>query len=306
MRCPHPKVWVILFVAWLTENVKSNNVFISVLFIKCVVPLGKLAEGLKSMDFQVLKRNSGGVNKPDLAYVYTPPKGWGEDLPIVMFCGGYRSDMQGSKATHFEEVCRVRNQGYLRFDYSGHGRSSGKFTDGTIGSWFEDTLDIFDAVIGDKDCIIVGSSMGGWIGLLLAHSRPSQVKAYIGIAAAPDFTEEMYHSRLDDAQRAMIETTGRLEAPNDYSDEPYIFTKALFDDGRQQLVLDGSRPVCCPMRLFHGMEDKDVSADTPHKIKAVYQGDDFDAVFIEDGGHSLSRPQDLVLIGGVIVELSNL
>lgn len=247
---------------------------------------------------QYLKRD----NKPDLAFVYS--EGADAHLPVVMFCGGYASDMQGSKATYFEEACVARGQGYVRFDYSGHGQSGGDFVDGTIGSWASDARDIFEHVIADQHAVIVGSSMGGWIGLLLAREKAAQITGYIGIAAAPDFTEELYYDRLDDVQRATVMEEGRVLIPNDYSDDPYIFTRELFEDGKANCLLSQSYNPSYKMHLFQGMLDKDVHPDMAKRIVEAYS--DLPSVtFIDDGDHRLSRDQDLVMIDAMIQEFSH-
>lgn len=243
---------------------------------------------------QFLKR----TGKPDLAYHHIAGHG-----PCLMFCGGFRSDMAGTKALYFEEQCRARGQAYLRFDYSGHGESGGAFTEGTIGTWLEDALAVFDAVI-DGPVVIVGSSMGGWIGLLMAKARADHVKGFIGIAAAPDFTEILYAQTLNDTQRALVESQGFLEEPNEYSDTPYIFTKALFDDGRKHLILPHDQDAEIPMRLLHGMRDTSVASNIPLKIQECYTQADCDVIFIDDGDHRLSRPEDLVLIDQNILDIS--
>ncbi len=248
---------------------------------------------------QYLKRN----DKPDLAYIYT--EGENTALPVVIFCGGYASDMQGTKAVYFEEACKKRGQSYIRFDYSGHGQSGGEFADGTIGKWAADTRAIFDHIIKDRWCVIVGSSMGGWIGLLLAQAREAQIAGYIGIAAAPDFTEELFHERLNDAQRETVMQEGRVLIPNDYSDDPYIFTRELFEDGKANCLLKEKHVPSYPIHLFQGMEDKDVPPDTAKAIRAAYGGG-VEITFIEDGDHRLSRPQDLEAIEQMITSFSNI
>lgn len=243
--------------------------------------------------------------EPKLAYVYTKASDEGTALPTVMFCGGFKSDMMGTKAGSFEEKCKARGQAYLRFDYSGHGMSEGEFKDGTIGQWFADTLAVFDAVVNGP-VIIVGSSMGGWIGLLLARARFEFVKGFIGIATAPDFTERLYHEEFNDEQRAAIEEQGFVETPSDYG-EPYIFTKALIEDGRNHRVLDGQQKHDYPMTLFHGRADTVVPEHVPQDIEKVYRGSDnapLKIVYIDDGDHSLSRPEDLAFINAAISGMS--
>lgn len=251
------------------------------------------------MQTQYLKRKG----KPDLAYIHTPAAENGQSLPLVMFLGGYRSDMSGTKATYFEEQCKARGQAYLRFDYSGHGQSGGAFEDGTIGSWAADALDVLDHV-AEGPVLLVGSSMGGWIALLVARQRPEITHGLIGIAAAPDFTEEIYHERLDDAQRRVLMEQGKVLVENDYSDEPYAYTKAFYEDGKANLLLNKSQSAAHPIRLIQGKQDKDVPWQTAVKIAEVYAGSDIDVIFVEDGDHRLSRPQDLALIDQQILMAS--
>jgi pimeloyl-ACP methyl ester carboxylesterase len=226
---------------------------------------------------------------PRLAYIYTPGKG-----PVVIFLGGYRSDMTGTKAVFLEEQCKARGQGFLRFDYSGHGQSGGTFAGGTIGSWKEDALAMIDT-FADAPVILVGSSMGGWMALLAALVRPGLVCGMVGIAAAPDFTEEIY-SHLTAAQKAELEKNGRVSVPNDYSDQPYEYTKAFYDEAKSHMVLNQPRTLAFPVRLIQGRRDKDVPWETAVKIQKNFASPDFDIIFIEDGGHRLSRPEDLEII----------
>jgi pimeloyl-ACP methyl ester carboxylesterase len=250
-------------------------------------------------EIQYLQREGG----KKLAYIYSPASDAGKDMPTLVFCGGFKSDMMGTKATYFEAQCRARGQAYVRFDYSGHGLSGGEFKEGTIGAWCEDALAIFDTVTKGP-VIIAGSSMGGWIALLMAQARADRVKGLIGIAAAPDFTERLYDDEFDDAQREAVETQGYVEEPNDYSDEPYIFTKALFEDGKQNLVLTCDHTHDYPITLFHGLQDHVVPKESPLAIRDRYGRGALDIVFIEDGDHSLSRPQDLEMIEAEIAAMS--
>lgn len=253
------------------------------------------------MDCQYLER--AGKNK--LAYCYTPPTKESEELPTVVFLGGFKSDMNGTKANYLEQFCKKRGQGYLRLDYSGHGLSEGSFRDGTIGQWKEDALAVFDHIDPDT-CVLVGSSMGGWISLLLAKERRQQVKAFIGIAAAPDFTLDLWFNRFDENQRKIIEEQGFIELPNNYSDEPYIFTKALFDDGEQHFLMNEEQDLAIPMTLLQGMLDPDVAWETAIRIQNAFSKAEVDIVFIDDGDHSLSRPEDLELLGHEVEMMSNL
>ncbi len=230
----------------------------------------------------------------NLAYVHIKASGDGAKLPAVMFLGGFKSDMNGTKAIYLEEQCKARGQEFVRFDYSGHGLSGGEFTDGTIGSWKNDALEIMDNII-TRDVILVGSSMGGWISLLLLSERGERIKGMVGIAAAPDFTRDI-EARMNDEQRAMVEKIGRLEIPNDYSDAPYIFTKALLEDGAKHSVLDKNHDVNIPIILIQGKMDADVPWKKTLKIQKCFKNSNIEIVFVDDGDHRLSRPQDLKLI----------
>lgn len=250
------------------------------------------------MDF--LKRD----NQPTLAYVYS--SGDRADLPFVMFCGGYRSDMGGTKATYLEAQCRARGQSYVRFDYRGHGHSEGNFDDSTISDWTNDALAVFDILSEGRDVILVGSSMGGWISLLVAKVRQEQVRAFIGIAAAPDFTEDMYHNRFTEEQRIELKDKGVLYVPNDYSDVPYTYTYKFYEDGKANLLLNEKQSVDFPMCLIQGRKDVDVPYEWAERIKATYHGADCKIIAVDDGDHRLSRPQDLELIDRVLQGFSNL
>ena len=240
--------------------------------------------------------------KSDLAYVYIPPGPAGEALPLVMFCGGYRSDMNGTKALYLEERCKARGQGYVRFDYSGHGASGGEFNEGTIGAWLGDAEDVLDHV-AKGPVLAVGSSMGGWIALLLAQARAGKVQGVVGIAAAPDFSEELF-ARLAPEQQDEMRRAGFVEVPNDYSDEPYYYSRSFYEEAKAHLLLTKPQVADYPIRLIQGMKDKDVLWETAAKIQKNYSSGDVDIVFVDDGDHRLSRPEDLELIDREIQALN--
>ncbi|MCS5597934.1 MAG: alpha/beta hydrolase [Alphaproteobacteria bacterium] len=225
-------------------------------------------------------------------------------LPTVMFCGGFKSDMMGSKATYLEECSKARGQSYVRFDYTGHGLSDGEFVDGTIGSWCADALTIIDKVI-EGPIILVGSSMGGWISLLCAIKRPDRIAALMGIAAAPDFTGRIYDDLPEEQQQQMNEI-GRAEIPNDYSDEPYIFTRALLEDGEANYVFDRDDlvPITCPVYLVQGVLDTEVPWETASFISENVESDNVIVELIKDAAHNVSRPQDLVRLNKAIEYLN--
>ena len=221
--------------------------------------------------------------------------------PWVVFLGGFMSDMTGTKATFLEATCRARGQAFLRFDYAGHGASSGEFQDGTIGSWTADALAVIDALT-DGPVLLVGSSMGGWIMLEVALARPQRVMGLVGIAAAPDFTEELIWNTLNPAQRATLATQGYLANPSAYGGE-HRYTKALIEDGRTRLRLGGKLPITCPVRLLHGQLDPDVPWETSLRLAAALEATDVQVTLIKDGDHRLSRPQDLDLLAQTLTAL---
>ena len=241
------------------------------------------------------------ADQPNLAYIYTPPHTNNTD-PIVMFCGGYRSDMFGSKAQYLEDQCKNRGQGYLRFDYSGHGISEGEFNDGTIGQWANDAIAILDHISKNKSVILVGSSMGGWMALLIARARPQNIRGLIGIAAAPDFTEDLF-ARLEKQQQDEMMENGFVKVPNDYSDEPYHYSREFYLEAKQHLLLSKQYTHNFPIRLIQGKQDQDVPWQTTQKIEKSYGGD-IQTILIDDGDHRLSRPQDLPIIDHEIVSIN--
>lgn len=224
--------------------------------------------------------------------------------PGVVFLGGYRSDMTGTKAMALEAHCRARGQAFLRFDYRGHGASSGRFEDGTIGQWAGDAIAALDRLT-DGPQILVGSSMGGWLMLLAALARKERVAGLVGIAAAPDFTEDLIWDRLDAAERARLETEGAIYEPSAYGD-PYVYTRALVEDGRRHLLLRGTIPLECPVRLLHGMEDPDVPWRTSIRLAEKVAAADTRVTLVKDGDHRLSRDADLALLCRTVDEVAAL
>ncbi|WP_456305176.1 alpha/beta hydrolase [Dankookia rubra] len=220
--------------------------------------------------------------------------------PGVVFLGGFNSDMTGSKAEDLSAFCAARGQAFLRFDYSGHGASGGRFVDGTIGRWAADVEAVLDALTEGPQ-ILVGSSMGGWISLLLALRRPGRLAGLIGIAAAPDFTVRI-EAALPPEPRAAIERDGVWHRPSAYGD-PYPITRALLEDGRHHLLLQAPVPLDAPVRLLQGQQDPDVPWDTALRIAAALTGPDVQVVLVKDGDHRLSRPQDLALLRRTLAAL---
>ena len=219
--------------------------------------------------------------------------------PWIVFLGGFKSDMGGTKAVHLEDWAQSQGRAFLRFDYSGHGDSSGTFEDGSIGDWAEDAVAAIDSLT-EGPVVLVGSSMGGWISLLVQR-RMSRVAAFVGIAAAPDFTEDSMWAGFDADQRAALEADGRVSLPSDY-DAPYVITKRLIEDGRQNLVLRDPVADFGPVRLLQGTEDADVSRDTALRLLDHLQGD-VRLTLVKGADHRFSDPACLSLIETAIVEV---
>ncbi|MGR3813697.1 MAG: alpha/beta hydrolase [Cognatishimia activa] len=221
--------------------------------------------------------------------------------PTVVFLGGLKSDMEGTKAIHLEDWCKARGQAFLRFDYSGHGQSSERFEDGCIGDWHEDTLAAVDALT-EGALVVVGSSMGGWQALLLAKARADRIKGMVTIAAAPDFTEDGYWANFSDAQKEALETVGYVELPSDYM-EPYIITKRMIEDGRVHLVLRKALPLPFPVRFLQGTEDTAVTRETALRLLDHADSENMRLTLVKGGDHSLSDPRSLDLITQAITEV---
>lgn len=216
----------------------------------------------------------------------------GSVQPGVVFLGGFMSDMTGSKALALEERCRTQGLGFVRFDYLGHGQSSGNFADGTIGRWAEDAVAVLDELTEGPQ-ILVGSSMGGWIMLLAALARPERIAGLLGIAAAPDFTEDLMWAEFSQEEREKIMSTGRFEQPSEYGDDPYVITRDLIEDGRKNLLLRAPLPIRCPVRLLQGMRDADVPWKTALRLSEALESEDVEVTLVKKGDHRLSEPEDL-------------
>ncbi|WP_170370755.1 alpha/beta fold hydrolase [Ruegeria arenilitoris] len=214
--------------------------------------------------------------------------------PTVVFLGGLKSDMEGTKAVHLEDWTRARGQAYLRFDYSGHGESSGRFEEGCIGNWHEDTVAAVSALT-EGPLIVVGSSMGGWQALLLARAMPERIAGMVTIAAAPDFTEDGYWSSFSDEQKQALETVGHVELPSDYM-EPYIITKRMIEDGRTRLVLRSPLNLPFPVRFLQGTADTAVSTETAVRLLDHASGPDMRLLLVKDADHRFSDGPCLGLI----------
>lgn len=213
--------------------------------------------------------------------------------PAVLFLPGFRSDMTGAKALAVERRCAALGQAFCRFDYSGHGASGGRFEDGCVGDWSRDALAILDRVVAGP-AVLVGSSMGGWIMLLAALARPERVAGLVGIAAAPDFTEDLIRPALTPERRAVLDREGVLPVPSAYGDAPTPITRRLIEDGAQHLVLRrGTLPIGCPAHLLHGQRDPDVPWTTSLRLAAALASPAVTVELVKDGDHRLSREADL-------------
>ncbi|MDS4039796.1 MAG: alpha/beta hydrolase [Candidatus Competibacter sp.] len=223
-------------------------------------------------------------------------------LPGVVFLGGFTSDMTGIKATTLERWCRERGRAFVRFDYSGHGASSGKFADGTIGRWAEEALAVLDRLTEGPQ-ILVGSSMGAWLMLLATLARPERIAALLGLACAVDFTEYLLWERLDPRMRDRLRRERVITLPSPYG-EPYVITMNLIEEAAQHRLLDRPElPIRCPVRLIHGTADADVPWRVSLRIMEKLASPDTRLILVKDGEHTLSREQDLRLLTRTLDEL---
>ncbi len=220
--------------------------------------------------------------------------------PTIVFLGGFKSDMGGTKAVFLEKWAADSGRAFLRFDYSGHGESSEDFTDGCIGDWFEDACAALDLITGPV--ILVGSSMGGWISLLVARQMPDRVAGIVTVAAAPDFTEDSMWAGFSDAQRAELETAGQVALPSDYGD-PYIITKHLIADGRTRLVLRDPLPLPFPVRFLQGTADADVDMAVALRLLDHADGPDMRLTLVDGADHRFSDDTSLDLIAASVAEV---
>jgi len=221
--------------------------------------------------------------------------------PGVVFLGGFRSDMQGTKALWLEDWARRRGRGFLRFDYSGHGQSSGAFEEGAVGDWFADAVAAIRGLTQGQQ-VLVGSSMGGWIALLVARTMPERLAGLVTVAAAPDFTERGYWAGFSGAERAALAGRGQVEQPSDYG-EPYVITRRLIEDGRDHLVLDQPLPLPFPVRFLQGTEDADVPLSWALDLLDHAVGEDMRLTLVKGADHRFSSPDCLALIGAAVEEV---
>ena len=230
-----------------------------------------------------------------IAYERTHGQGTG-----IVFLGGFKSDMEGAKALHLQQVATDAGRPYLRFDYSGHGSSSGRFEEGAIGDWREDAEAALALTDGPQ--ILVGSSMGGWISLLLARRHPERIAALVLVAPAPDFTEDGYWANFTDAHKQMLARDGVVHVPSDYG-EPYPITRRLIEQGREELVLRSPLPLPFPVRILIGTADEAVPVDWVLRLLSHADCPDMRATLVKGAGHSFSEPAELALIEGAVLGL---
>jgi pimeloyl-ACP methyl ester carboxylesterase len=232
----------------------------------------------------------------EIAYHFSPGQG-----PGVVFLGGFKSDMQGTKALHLQDWAQANNRAFLRFDYSGHGQSSGDFLEGAIGDWYEDALAAITTLTTGPQ-ILIGSSMGGWISLLVARAIPDRIAGLIGIAAAPDFTEDSMWASFTDAQKAEL-AAGQVALPSDYADSPYIITKRLIEEGRNRLVLRSPLNLPFPVRLLQGTDDVDVPPAVALRLLDHAQSPDLRLTLVKGADHRFSTDACLDLITATLSEI---
>tara|TARA_B100000686_G_C16732777_1_gene941741 strand:+ start:940 stop:1716 length:777 start_codon:yes stop_codon:yes gene_type:complete len=221
--------------------------------------------------------------------------------PGVIFLSGFKSDMSGQKAKYFEMSCKKNDRSFVRFDYFGHGKSDGKFEEGSISIWKDDALSILDKITSGPQ-VLVGSSMGAWIMLLVALFRKKRIKALLGIASAPDFTEEILSS-LSFEEKSNLYTKGAIYKPSEYDLEPTPITLNMLEDAKKHVLLKNPVDIKCPVHLFHGLEDQDVPWSTSIKLAEKLKSPDVKITLLKKGNHRLSEEFQIKLIADEIENL---
>jgi pimeloyl-ACP methyl ester carboxylesterase len=250
---------------------------------------------MSNADPDMLDVGEGGESRR-IAMRVLPAKS-GSSLPALVWLGGYRSDMTGTKAIELERHAAACGCACIRFDYSGHGASGGAFIDGTISRWLEESLAVIDHV-GPERMVLVGSSMGCWVALRLiaelrARGEGARVAGLVLVAPAPDFTSDLIEPNLSDAERTSLAERGYFEEPTPYGPDPNIFTARLIEDGRKNRVMTGIIETGCPVHILQGMQDPDVPYGHALKLMEHLPSDDVVMTLIRDGDHRLSRPEDI-------------
>ena len=221
--------------------------------------------------------------------------------PTIICCGGLKSDMMGTKAEFLHEWARTENKNFVRFDYFGHGESSGRFRDGTLSRWAKDVVQIIDE-LGQSEIVLIGSSMGGWSSLLAALERPDRVKGLVLIAPAPDFTEKLMWANWPEDVRQTIMEAGIYYEPSEY-DEPYEYSRELIEDGRQNQLLDSEIAFTGPVRILQGIDDPVVPWEYAYRVIDALASEDVRMTLVKNGDHSLSRPEDLKLLKQSVLDV---
>ncbi len=229
--------------------------------------------------------------------------------PGLFWMGGFKSDMKGTKAEALDQWAAAQGRACTRYDYSGHGESGGQFADGTIGRWLEESLAVFTEFCRGPQ-IVIGSSMGGWLALLLARElrkldpekRSAEIKGMVLIAPAPDFTETLMWERFTPEIKKDIEEKGFWQRPSEYADEPYLITRKLIEDGRKHLLLGGLIETGCPVRILQGVKDEDVPWQHATELVSRLARDDVILTLVKDGDHRLSRPEDIERLIAAVAE----
>ena len=219
--------------------------------------------------------------------------------PTIVFLPGYASDMSGTKALALEAWAKDKGRAFVRFDYRGCGESEGAFEDYTLADWRDDALLVVDQV-AKGPVVLVGSSMGGWIALLVAKARPERVTALVGVAPAPDFTDWGFSQ----ADKMTLLTDGRLEKPSAYSDQPTVTTRAFWTAGEANRLMHGTIPLKMPVRIVQGMRDPDVPWERAARLAQLIEGDDVQCWLVKDRDHRLSREQDIAMIVRAVEEVA--
>jgi pimeloyl-ACP methyl ester carboxylesterase len=226
--------------------------------------------------------------------------------PGLFWLGGFNSDMKGTKAAALDQWAQEQRRAFVRFDYSGHGESGGAFKDGTIGRWLEESLAVYEACCRGPQ-VVVGSSMGGWLALLLAQALAGRAVAasiagMVLIAPAVDFTEELMWKQFPPEVKRALDEKGVWERPSAYSDAPYLITRGLIEEGRSHLLLGGMIETGCPVRILQGVKDADVPWRHSVELAARFARDDVVLTLVKDGDHRLSRPEDIERLLAAVAE----
>jgi len=259
-----------------------------------------MTEGLDAPPL-ILKVKGGGT----IAYHSIACKPEQKGAPGILFCGGYRSNMGGIKAVALRDFANKLGCGFTRFDYEGHGASSGVFEEGTIGRWFENALSVFDEVSSGPQ-IIVGSSMGGWIAMLLARARPERIAALILIAPAPDFPTRLIWPNLSKEAREALLDNGLMTRPSEFADEGYPYTWKMIEESKNHNLLDGEmHPYKGPVHVFIGDDDEVIPVAHAKLAADVFHPDQVSFDVIENGDHRLSTPEDINRLAELLVGFLN-